>query len=102
MSSIMMLDGVRVYDLLEESSGEDEIKEPDPINWYLDPREIVDASKTKYTQGFSGITLSDDGEYVRFTGDSAKTEGFFATFIDDGIKSGKYAVIKYRIPTTNP
>ena len=102
MSSIMMLDGVRVYDLLEEGSGEDEIKEPDPINWYLDPREIVDASKTKYTQGFSGITLSDDGEYVRFTGDSAKAEGFFAAFIDDGIKSGKYAVIKYRIPTTNP
>ena len=105
MSSIMMFDGIRAVDILNpDEGGEDTEKpeEPDPINWYLDPEEIVGASKTKYTQGFSSIKVSEDGEYVRFTGDSAKTEGFFATFIDDGIKSGKYAVIKYRIPTTNP
>ena len=105
MSSIMMLDGIRVVDILNpDEGGEDTEKpeEPDPINWYLDPEEIVGASKTKYTQGFSSIKVSEDGEYVRFTGDGAKTEGFFATFVEGGIKTGKYVVIKYRIPTTNP
>ena len=102
MGSIMMMDGMKVYDLLDESGGEDGGEKTEPLAWYKDPAEMLEGSKTKYTKGFSSIEVAEGGEFARFKSDGESPEGILAMFVEVGESTGKYAVVRYRIPVENP
>ena len=52
--------------------------------------------------GFSKIELANDGSYVRFYGDGKSAEACLDVIYTGGTKvTGKYFVLKYRIPTSN-
>ncbi len=117
LDAIMMLDGGRAFDLKtegyeEESDTEDEDeteteplidREPieDPVNVYLEPIEIKEASQTKYTKGFGRSMLTANGESIKFYADGSSAELILTAYMGGSEKSGKYAVIRYRIPTEN-
>ena len=77
----------------------------DPINVYVDAKEIY-----KMTQGFGSISsasLSDDESYVRLFANKNASD-VYLTFYNansdrykDLETTGKYAIIKYRLPATS-
>ena len=74
-----------------------------PLNVYIAPEKIK-IEGDKAVPFFSSVTLAEDGDYVRFYGNSAMTESILTIFSssDEAYSSiestGQYAIIKYRLP----
>ena len=83
----------------------DEVENPynDPIKFYLDPTEMNDALKSSIPKGTGSISLADDGSYIRFYGDGQiEGESFFYAYSTTAkVATGKYIVVKFRMPATN-
>ena len=75
-----------------------------PLNVLVTATELVNKSSTSIN-GIGAIDLADDGSYIRYFGDGSGTrEAYFEVFknkADNPISTGKYVVLKYRIPSTN-
>jgi hypothetical protein len=59
------------------------------------------ASKAIVQPGFSNATLSEDGEYVTFFAKEGASEANFHVFTGGKVATGRYVVLKYRLPSTN-
>ncbi len=100
--------GIKVVtEAVEEETGgaDDEIENPynDPINYYLDANEMNAMLKDSLPKGTGSISLAENGEYLRFYGDG-KIEGestFNAYIASAKVNTGKYIVVKFRMPSTN-
>ena len=75
-----------------------------PINVLVPATKLTGKSSTSI-KGIGAIELADDGSYVRYYGDGSGTpEAYFEVFknnADNPTATGKYVVLKYRIPSTN-
>ncbi len=80
---------------------EEVVKDPDPINVWVDPTEFQ--SKLLGSGAIGSIELSEDGSYVRIQGNPTAAEAYitgYSTSISeyaDVTNTGKYAVLKYRV-----
>ncbi|MBQ8409521.1 MAG: hypothetical protein IJY39_11740 [Clostridia bacterium] len=81
------------------ASGSSEPTAEDLLNVYIG----ASALKATSTSGTGKVELltEDKTEFVRYWGDGAAAEAYSNIYNGDGKVSGKYIVIKYRIPTTN-
>lgn len=82
-----------------------EIEKPvstDPLNVYANPDDL--AMRAQSNTGIGDIQVLEDGKFVRFYGGKDNTEGFFTAYnmTTEGMATGQYLVIKYRVPETNP
>ena len=59
------------------------------------------ASKAIVQPGFSNVEVSDDGEYVAFYAKDGASEANFHVFTGGKDATGRYVVLKYRLPSTN-
>ena len=50
---------------------------------------------------FHSITLMEDNSYVRLIPKDTVNEAYFTAFSSDGLVTGQYLVLKYRMPSTN-
>ena len=80
--------------------GETETEHPDAkyLNLFISATEL---SQKSIGAAFSKVELADDGSYVSFYGDGKSGEAFFVPYSRGTKVTGKYFVVKYRIPTTN-
>ena len=82
----------------------DDVEIPDPIDLYLDPKEISEV--IVYHAQFSAIELGyEDFDYISFYGNShvpTLTESFFYAYQDGTAPTGGLLVLKYRLPESNP
>ena len=90
----------------EETGGaEDEVENPynDPINYYLDANEMNDNLKNSLPEGVGKLELDENGEFLRFYGDGsgAGEAVFYAYSSSQKVNTGKYIVVKFRMPSTN-
>ena len=78
-------------------------KEPDPINVYLDPSEIL--QKTIGSTLIGRAQLGDNASYIRLYGKNGVAEGYMSIFSSSDPESakiastGQYFVYKYRMPS---
>ena len=73
--------------------------EADYFNLYFSADSLTNGS---HTVGFGNIEVAEDKSYIRFFGDGSSPEGSIYGLYSGGTKvSGKYFVIKYRIPESN-
>ena len=89
-------------DASEDFAGwpEDNLINVDRINLYQTPGEICLALGTK--KGITHLNYVDNGEYLRFYSDGVESEAFFTVFTGNTSRvTGNYAIIKYRLPSTN-
>lgn len=73
-----------------------------PLNVYV-PATTLFTLTNGAIKGIGSTSLSDDANYVRYYGDGLGTgEAYFEVFKNTSdIATGKYAVVKYRIPKSN-
>lgn len=76
---------------------EQDIKVEDPVDIYFDPLDISVAANT----GMITNEIVNDGEFVRIFGNGEAPEQYFSLDVSDQKVTGKYAVIKYRLPVEN-
>jgi len=83
----------------EKFSGwpEQDIKVEDPVDIYFNPSEIAGAAG----KGNIKNEIVNDGEFVRMFGNGESPEQYFSLDVSGKKVTGKYAVIKYRLPTNN-
>ena len=77
---------------------------PDFLDVYIDHEEInTIIMSSSHMFGESVLTDTDEGKYISVFGNSEKTEAFVTLFSDPtgATLTGKYLVIKYRVPATN-
>ena len=73
----------------------------DPLEKYYTANEILTLSASA-ASSCESIALSEDSEYVRFTGLKDRAlEACFTLFSENEKETGNYIVIKYRIPKNN-
>ena len=70
-----------------------------PLNLYFTPADMMTQSAT--ASGFGSMTVSDDGSYLRLTGNGSAGEAYFTVFTGNSKQTGQYAVIRYRTSTAN-
>ncbi len=90
----------------EETGGAtDEVENPynDPINYYLDATEMNALIKDTIPAGIGKLELAENGEFLRFFGNGSGTaESTFHAYIASAkVNTGKYIVVKFRMPATN-
>lgn len=88
----------------DDFAGWPEVEKPvntDPLNVYLDPEELASAALAN--TGIGSTQVSEDGDYIRIFGGTDNAEAFFTAYKkpSEGMVSGQYLVIKYRVPETN-
>ena len=69
------------------------------LNVYISPVTIFELSKA--SKGVGHRELFEDNAYVRIFGDGESGEGYSVVYSGGNKVTGKYFVIKYRIPTSN-
>ena len=89
----------------QEFTGWPEIEGPeeeDPINVYVSATEINKVIGGNKGVGSFELRDDDGAQFVRIYGNNKTTEGHFTPYkAAKLIETGKYLVIKYRVPTTN-
>ena len=94
------------FELIEDFEGFPDIVIPeektnDVFNVYLGYKEL--ARKAGQDPQFSIINVDDNEEYVSFHASPFRSQSYIDVFSNsDGINTGRYLVIKYRLPETNP
>ncbi len=81
-----------------------EIKPSQPINTFITPKDLLFTAKNSVNKGLGNVSLASDSSYIRFfgSGSASEAEGYFSPyFCSPDYSSGKYFVIKYRIPESN-
>ncbi len=71
----------------------------DMLNLYVSPVEIFNSTGSK--KGVGHMELREENAYVRIFGDGTAGEGNMVIYSANESVTGKYFVIKYRLPTTN-
>lgn len=76
------------------------VKEPDPMNFWLDPQKLNAAFVTAATRFGSISMLSEDGvNFVRVVRNGTTKEATLPLFENaEGALAGRYLVVKYRVP----
>ena len=75
------------------------VLESDYFNLYFSAEALFGAP---HKSGFGTVELANDKSYVRFYGNGAAAEGCINELYNGGTKvTGKYFVLKYRLPTSN-
>lgn len=79
---------------------EENIADVDPFNVYQTPGEIQLISSTK--TGIRKTQYMENGSYIRLYSNGTSAEAYFSAYVGNTITvTGQYAVVKYRLPTTN-
>ena len=69
------------------------------LNLYVSPVDIFNCSGSK--KGVGHMELREENAYVRIYGNGTAGEGNMVLYSDNESVTGKYFVIKYRLPTSN-
>lgn len=77
--------------------GSTEEPEDLPLNVYLTPADLLDASASG--SGFGDIEIAADQSYIRFYG-SGQPEAYFTAYQDGKTPAGQYVVLRYRTANT--
>ena len=85
-------------DKLPESG---KVEEDLPLNVYVDAQALYNSIMSSEAPQFSNVTLSADNNYISL-GAKGITESYFTAYPGGTIATGQYAVIKYRLPDSNP
>ena len=84
----------------------DDDKYADPLDLYITATQLYIMTSNGTANGMSKGEISQDGSYVSFYGDGGNVSEVVATVFSQGkssdmIETGRYIVLKYRIPVTN-
>jgi DNA gyrase inhibitor GyrI len=71
----------------------------DMLNVYISPVDIFNC--TGSSKGVGHKELREENAYVRIFGDGKSGEGNMVIYSNGSVESGKYFVIKYRLPVSN-
>lgn len=76
------------------------VEEELPLNVYVDAKKLQNEAMLTSGPHFNGVTLSSDSSYVSFEA-KGLTESYFTAYPGGTVATGQYAVIKYRLPSSN-
>ncbi len=89
---------------ITEGEDTDDLIVEDELNLLVEGEELynVAQSASSATTGFSKIEYLENEGATRFTCDPAANSGFFNVFNKNTKETGKYLILKYRLPSNNP
>lgn len=90
----------------ETTEGEDtdDVVIENELNLLVEGQELynVAQSSSSATAGFSKIEYLEEDNATRFTCDPTASSGYFNVFNNNTAETGKYLILKYRLPSDNP